>query len=50
MIIRLDSFSKQILNILVYFVFQPTAMLKFVNSQHYPRAPFARFIGSLMSL
>ena len=23
-------------------------MLKFANSQHYPPAPFARFIGSLM--
>ena len=53
MIIRLDSFSKQILNILVYFVlsvFQTTALLKFTNSQHYPLAPFAKFIGSLMRL
>ena len=51
MIIRLDSFSKQILNILVYFVlYQTTAMLKFANSQHYPPAPFAKFIGSLMML
>ena len=54
MIIRLDSFSKQILILLVYFVlyqsFQRTAMLKFANSQHYPPAPFAKLIGSLMRL
>ena len=54
MIIRLDSFSKQILNIFGIFrlisVFQTTAMLKFANSQHYPPAPFAKFIGSLMRL
>ena len=31
-------------------VFQTTAMLKVANSQHYPPAPFARFIGSLMML
>ena len=30
--------------------FQTTAMLKFANSQHYPPAPFAKFIGSLMRL
>ena len=52
MIILLDSFSKQFLNILgivrLISVFQTTAMLKFANSQYYP--PFARFIGSLMRL
>ena len=31
-------------------VFQTAAMLKFANSQHYPLAPFAKFIGSLMRL
>ena len=31
-------------------VFQTTAMLKFANSLHYPPAPFARFLGSLMRL
>ena len=52
MIIRLDSFSKQILNsfFLLISVLQTTAMLKFANSQHYPPALFARFIGSLMRL
>ena len=54
MIMRLDSFSKQILIILVYFVlyqsFRRAAMLKTANSQHYPPVPFAIFIGSLMRL
>ena len=55
MIICLDSFSKQILSIWVYFdlyqsIDQTTDMLKIANSQHYPPAPFARFIGSLMRL
>ena len=49
MIILLDSFSKQFLNVLGIFRLIP-AMLKFANSQHYPPAPFARFIGSLMRL
>ena len=31
-------------------VFKTTAMLKVANSQHYPPATFARFIGSLMGL
>ena len=31
-------------------VFQTTAILKFANSQHYPPAPFAKCIGSLMRL
>ena len=54
MIICLDLFSKPILNNCGIFrlvlVFQTTAMLKFANSQHYPPAPFSRFIGSLMRL
>ena len=54
MIIRLNLFSKPILNNCGIFrllsVFQTTAMLKFAISQHYPPAPFARFIGSLMRL
>ena len=54
MIIRLNSFSKQIFKYFGIFrlisVFQTTALLKFANSQHYPPAPFAKFIGSLMSL
>ena len=53
-IIRLDSFSKQIFKYFGIFqlisAFQTTAILKFANSQHYPPAPFARFIGSLMWL
>ena len=54
MIIRLDSFSKQFFKYLGIFrlisVFQTTAMLKFANSQHYPPAPFSRFMGSLKRL
>ena len=54
MIICLDSFSKQNFKYLGIFrlisVFQMTAMLKFANSQHYPLAPFAKFLGSLMRL
>ena len=51
MIIHLVSFSKQIFNILVYFVlYQSFRRLSFANSQHYPPAPFAEFIGSLMRL
>ena len=54
MIIRLDSFSKQIFKyfgiIRLISVFQTIAMLKFANSQHYTPAPFAIFIGSLMRL
>ena len=31
-------------------VFETTAILKLANSQYFPMAPFARFIGSLMRL
>ena len=51
MIIRLDSFSKQILNfwyVSFYISLSDDCLLKFANSQHYPPAPFAKFIGSLM--
>ena len=54
MIIRLDSFSKHFFfkyfGIRLISVFRTTAILKFANSQHYPPAPFAIFIGSLMRL
>ena len=52
MIIRLDSFSKQILKYFGIFglipVFETTAMLKFAILQFFPLAPFARFKGSTL--
>ena len=53
MIIHLDSFSRLICNILVFFdisIFGTTAIIKFAKSQYFPLAPFASFIGSLMRL